>query len=79
MNDFLLTKEKEVIEYIEEEYKKNYSTVKNKLCGFYKAYTILNIESKLFKNKIQEYKTKSKIQEDKTKEENKNQQGKEIK
>jgi chemotaxis protein histidine kinase CheA len=71
MNDLLITKEKEVIEYIEAEYKNNHSTIKNKLCGFYKAYTILNIESKLFKNKIQEYKTKSKIQEDKTKEENK--------
>ena len=48
----LLSEEKEIIEHLEQEYKTT-STQKNKLCGIYKCYTLLNIESKLLKDKIE--------------------------
>ena len=44
MND-LLSEEKEIIYYLEQQYKLT-STLKNKLCGIYKCYSLLNIESK---------------------------------
>jgi len=50
----LLSKEKDIIKYLEKEYKTT-STLKNKLCGIYKCYTLLNIESTLSKDKIESY------------------------
>ena len=41
----LLSEEKEIIYYLEQQYKLT-STLKNKLCGIYKCYSLLNIESK---------------------------------
>jgi integrase len=70
MNDLLRTKEKQIIDYIEEEYKKNIKTIKAKLSGIKMAYKILKIDALLIENKIQEYGTKIKIEEDKSKEEN---------
>ena len=60
----LLSKEKEIIEHLEQEYKTT-STLKNKLCGIHKCYTLLNIESKLLKDKIEHYKITQSIKEDK--------------
>ena len=70
MNDLLRTKEKQIIDYIEEEYKKNIKTIKAKLSGIKMAYKILKIDALLIENKIQEYGTKIKIEEDKSKDEN---------
>ena len=66
----LLSKEKETIEHLEQEYKTT-STLKNKLCGIYKCYTLLNIESKLLKDKIEHYKITQTIIEDKSNHEDK--------
>jgi regulator of replication initiation timing len=66
----LLSKEKEIIEHLEQEYKTT-STLKNKLCGIYKCYTLLNIESKLLKDKIEHYKITQTIIEDKSNHEDK--------
>ena len=63
MND-LLSKEKDIIEYLEKQYKTT-STLKNKLCGIYKCYTLLNIESTLLKDKIESYNITQAIIEDK--------------
>jgi len=63
----LLKKENEIIEYIEKQYEK-LSTIKNKLCGIYKVYSLLNIESIVLKSKIEQYKVSLTIQEDKEKE-----------
>jgi hypothetical protein len=46
----LLDKEKEIIEYLEQEYKTT-STLKNKLCAVLKCYTILKIDTTLLKDK----------------------------
>ena len=70
MNDLLRTKEKQIIDYIEEEYKKNIKTIKAKLSGIKMAYKILKIDALLIENKIQEYGILIKIEEDKSKEEN---------
>ena len=70
MNELLKTKEQDIIDYIEKEYNNN-STIKSKLCSIYKAYKILNIESELFKNRIDHYATKQNIDKDKNKETNK--------
>ena len=80
MYELLKTKEKEIIEYIEEEYKNNHSTIKSKLCGIKKAYEILKIDGLLIEDKTQEYIILSKIQQDKKKEANKKDEseGKEI-
>ena len=67
MNELLKTKEQDIIDYIEKQYNNN-STIKSKLCSIYKAYKILNIESELFKNRIDHYATKQKIERDKNKE-----------
>ena len=66
----LLDKEKEIIEYLEKEYKTT-STLKNKLCGMYKCYTLLNVESKLLKDKIESYNITQAIIEDKKNQEEK--------
>ena len=63
----LLKKENEIIQYIEKQYEK-LSTIKNKLCGIYKVYSLLNIESIVLKSKIEDYKVSLTIQEDKEKE-----------
>ena len=68
----LLDKEKEIIEYLEKEYKTT-STLKNKLCGIYKCYTLLNVESKLLKDKIESYNITQAIIEDKKNQEEKEQ------
>ncbi len=60
MNELLKTKEQDIIDYIEKQYNNN-STIKSKLCSIYKAYKILNIESELFKNRIDHYATKQNI------------------
>ena len=70
MNELLKTKEQDIIDYIEKQYNNN-STIKSKLCSIYKAYKILNIESELFKNRIDHYATKQNIDKDKNKETNK--------
>jgi integrase len=66
----LLSKEKDIIEYLEKEYKTT-STLKNKLCGIYKCYTLLNIESTLLKDKIESYNITQAIIEDKKNQEEK--------
>ena len=63
----LLKIETEIVKFIEEKYEKH-STIKNKLCGMYKVYNLLNIESLLLKNKIDQYMVSLSIQEDKEKE-----------
>jgi len=66
----LLSKEKEIIEHLEQQYK-NVSTLKNKLCAVLKCFTLLNIESKLLKDKIEHYKITQSIKEDKSNHEEK--------
>ena len=66
----LLDKEKEIIEYLEQEYKTT-STLKNKLCAILKSYTLLDIESKLLKDKIEHYNITQSIKEDKSNNEDK--------
>jgi integrase len=63
----LLKKENEIIQYIEKQYEK-LSTIKNKLFGIYKVYSLLNIESIVLQSKIEHYKVSLTIQEDKEKE-----------
>ena len=70
INELLRTNENEIINYIETKYE-NSSTIKSKLCGFYKCYKVLNIKSDLFKNKIEEYKYKTQTQTNKAKDTNK--------
>ena len=66
----LLSKEKEIIEYLEQEYKTT-STLKNKLCAVLKCYTILKIDTTLLKDKIEQYKITQSIKEDKSNHEEK--------
>jgi regulator of replication initiation timing len=63
----LFKKENEIIEYIETKYDK-LSTIKNKLCGMLKVYSLLNLESNVLKSKIDHYMVSLSIQEDKKKE-----------
>ena len=60
---YLLSKEKEIIEYIEQQFKTT-STLKNKLCAVLKCYTLLNIVTQLLKDKIKHYKITQSIIED---------------
>jgi regulator of replication initiation timing len=60
----LLSKEEEIIDYLEQQYKL-ISTLKNKLCGIYTCYSLLNIESKLLKDKIEHYRITQSIREEK--------------
>jgi len=62
--------EQDIIDYLEKQYE-SISTIKNKLCAMYKVYKIFNIESELFKNKIDYYAKKQTIHQDKNKELNK--------
>ena len=63
----LLLKENEIIEFIETKYDK-LTTIKNKLCGMYKVYNLLNLECTLLKSKIDHYMMTISIDEDKKKE-----------
>jgi integrase len=67
IRELLITKEQEIINYIETKYIKKLSTKKNKVCCFYKAYKLLNIESELFKKTIEKYRIKLIIQIDEDK------------
>jgi len=62
-----LQKENEIIEFIETKYDK-LTTIKNKLCGMYKVYNLLNLECTLLKSKIDHYMMTISIDEDKKKE-----------
>ena len=66
VKELLITKEEEIIKYIETQYDKN-STIKNKICSIYKAYNLLNLKSDLFKTTIQNYRAKLTIQIDEEK------------
>ena len=57
----LLNKEQEIINFVEDKYKTNLSSISSKLCGVLKCYTVLNLESKLIQDKIQHYKVIFKI------------------
>jgi len=70
IHELLSTKEQDIIHYIEKKYE-SISTIKSKLCAIYKVYKLLNIESELFKNKIEHYAYEQKINQDKHKELNK--------
>jgi len=63
----LLKKENDIIEFIEKKYDK-FTTIKNKLCGVYKVYNLLNLESSVLKSKIDHYMVTLSIEEDKKKE-----------
>jgi hypothetical protein len=62
--------EQDIIDYIEKQYE-SISTIKSKLRAMYTVYKILNIESELFKSKIDYYVKKQTIHQDKHKELNK--------
>jgi hypothetical protein len=70
IHELLSTKEQDIIHYLEEKYE-SISTIKSKLCAIYKVYKLLNIESELFKSKIEHYAYEQKINQDKHKESNK--------
>ena len=67
IHELLSTKEQDIIHYLEEKYE-SISTIKSKLCAIYKVYKLLNIESELFKSKIEHYAYEQKINQDKHKE-----------
>jgi len=64
----LLQKEQDVINFIEDKYTTSISSISSKLCGVLKCYTVLNLESKLFKDRTQHYKTLLKVKQDADKE-----------
>jgi len=64
----LLQKEKDIIDFIEDKYKTNISSISSKLCGVLKCYTVLNLKSKLLKDRIQHYKVLLKVKQDTDKE-----------
>jgi len=64
----LLKKEQDIIDFIEDKYKTSISSRKSKLSGVLKCYTVLNLESKLLKDRIQHYKVLLKIKQDADKE-----------
>jgi hypothetical protein len=70
VHELLSTKEQDIIDYLEKKYE-SISTIKSKLCAMYKVYKILNIESELFKNKIDYYAKKQTIHQDENRELNK--------
>jgi hypothetical protein len=57
VNELLLTKEKNIIDFIENQFT-NDSTIKCKLCSVYKSYKTLNVKGKMIKNKIDFYAVK---------------------
>ena len=63
----LLQKEQEIINFIEDKYKTSLSSISSKLCGVLKCYTVLNVESKLLKGRIQHFKTLLKVKKKQTK------------
>ena len=65
--ELLTTKEQGIIDYIEKQHANN-STIKAKLCSIYKAYKIQNLESELFKNRIDHYAVIQNVEKDKNKE-----------
>jgi len=64
----LLQKEQEIIAFIEDKYKTNISSISSKLCGVLKCYTVLNLESKVIKDRIQHFKVLLKVKHDADKE-----------
>ena len=56
--------EQEIIYFIEDKYKTSLSSISSKLCGVLKCYTVLSLESKLLKERIQHYKTLLKVKKD---------------
>ena len=62
--------EQDIIDYIEEKYE-SISTIKSKLCAMYKVYKLLNLESELFKSKIDYYVNKQSFHQDRHEEINK--------
>ena len=64
----LLQKEQDIIDFIEDKYKTSLSSITSKLCGVLKCYTVLNMESKLLKDRIQHYKTLLKVKQEADKE-----------
>jgi integrase len=64
----LLQKEQEIIAFIEDKYKTNISSISSKLCGVLKCYTVLNLESKGIKDRIQHFKVLLKVKHDADKE-----------
>jgi hypothetical protein len=62
--------EQDNIDYLEKK-NESISTIKSKLCAMYKVYTIFNLESELFKSKIDYYVNKRTLHQDKHKESNK--------
>jgi len=64
----LLQNEQEIIYFIEDRYKTSLSSISSKLCGVLKCYTVLNVESKLLKGRIQHFKTLLKVKQEADKE-----------
>ena len=60
--------EQDIIDFIEDKYKTNISSISSKLCGVFKCYTVLNLKSKLLKDQIQHYKVSLKVKQDTDKE-----------
>jgi hypothetical protein len=60
--------EQEIIYFIEDKYKTSLSSISSKLCDVLKCYTVLSLESKLFKERIQHYKTLLKVKKNADKE-----------
>ena len=71
VHELLNTKQQDIIDHLEKTYTKSISTVKSKLCAIYKVYKILNIESELFRNRIEHYAYQQKTKQDENKELNK--------
>jgi hypothetical protein len=70
IHELLSTKEQDIIDYLEKKYE-SVSTIKSKFCATYKLYKLLNIESELFRNRIEHYAYEKKIKQDENKELNK--------
>jgi len=60
--------EQEIIYFIEDKYKTSLSSISSKLCGVLKCYTVLSLESKLLKGRIQHFKTLLKVKQEADKE-----------
>jgi hypothetical protein len=62
--------EQDIIDYLEKKYE-SISIIKSKLCAIYKVYRLLNIESELFKSRIEHYAYEQTIHQEKNRELNK--------
>ena len=60
--------EQDIIDFIEDKYKTNISSISSKLCSVLKCYSVLNLKSKLLKYRIQHYKILLKVKQDTDKE-----------